>query len=111
MKKLRLGLAVAYIGWGLVIGWSGTGLLGELRSFAGSAEHVSYGFSLSALVVAWFCFFTMHLLLAYWIVRGRHRRAVLVMAAVSAAGVPVGTILGGVTVWALTRPEIQARFQ
>jgi len=39
-----------------------------------------------------------------------HRRASLVLAGISCIGIPIGTILGGLTLDALTRPELSSEF-
>ena len=53
---------------------------------------------------------SMFLCIAYFLSVRRRRRAVLIMAGISCLGVPVGTILGGLTIYALTRPEVSAEF-
>ena len=47
---------------------------------------------------------------AYLLARRTARRAVLLLAAVSCIGVPIGTLLGAITIYALTRKEVIPQF-
>ena len=40
----------------------------------------------------------------------RWRRGGLVLACISCISIPIGTILGGLTIYALTRPEVSSEF-
>jgi hypothetical protein len=53
----------------------------------------------------------MFFALAYFLSTRRRRKAVFIMAAITCLGIPVGTILGGLTIYALTRPEISSEFE
>jgi hypothetical protein len=48
--------------------------------------------------------------LSYLLAIKRHRKAALIMAGVTCIGIPIGTVLGGLTIYALTRPEIRSEF-
>ncbi len=47
---------------------------------------------------------------AYFLFSRSHRLAALVIASICCLAFPVGTLLGGVTLYALTRPEISSEF-
>lgn len=63
----------------------------------------------SFLVIA-VAFIAMFVWLGFLLFRRRRRRAALVMAGISCLGIPIGTLLGGLTIYALTRPEISSEF-
>jgi zinc transporter ZupT len=48
--------------------------------------------------------------LSYLLAVARHRKAALILAVISCIGFPVGTILGVVTLFALTRPDVTSEF-
>jgi hypothetical protein len=48
-------------------------------------------------------------LLSYFLAVRRHQKAALIIAAVT-CGFPIGTILGGLTIYALTRPDVSSEF-
>ncbi len=48
--------------------------------------------------------------LSYLLAVARHRKAALIIAGITCIGFPIGTILGGLTIYALTRPEIRSEF-
>lgn len=55
-------------------------------------------------------FISVFLFLAWCLSARRWRRAALVLAGISCIGIAIGTILGGLTLYALTRPEVAAAF-
>jgi hypothetical protein len=57
-----------------------------------------------------FAFIGIFLCLALSLSARRWRRAALVLAGISCIAIPVGTILGGLTIYALTRPEVSSEF-
>jgi hypothetical protein len=50
------------------------------------------------------------LCVAYFLFSRSHRIAALVIAGICCIAIPIGTVLGGVTIYALTRPEIRSEF-
>jgi ABC-type tungstate transport system substrate-binding protein len=48
--------------------------------------------------------------LALFLSARRWRRGALVLACISCVSIPIGTILGGLTIYALTRPEVSSEF-
>jgi hypothetical protein len=57
-----------------------------------------------------FAFIGIFLCLAFFLSARRSRRAALVLAGISCIAIPIGTILGGLTIYALTRPEVSSEF-
>jgi hypothetical protein len=57
-----------------------------------------------------FAFIGICLCLALLLSTRRWRRGALVFACISCISVPIGTILGGLTIYALTRPEVSSEF-
>ena len=53
---------------------------------------------------------TLSALLAYFLAVQRRRRAALLIAGLTCVGFPVGTVLGGLTIYALARPEVRSQF-
>jgi uncharacterized integral membrane protein len=48
--------------------------------------------------------------LSYLLAASRHRKAALIIAGVTCIGIPIGTVLGVLTIYALTRPEVASQF-
>jgi hypothetical protein len=48
--------------------------------------------------------------LSYFLAVFRHRKAALIIAGVTCIGFPIGTVLGGLTIFALTRPDVRSHF-
>jgi ABC-type sulfate transport system permease subunit len=65
---------------------------------------------LIVLAIAVPIFFLSSLCLSYFLFTRRHRGASLSLAALSCLAIPVGTILGPLTIYALTRPAIRSQF-
>jgi hypothetical protein len=63
---------------------------------------------LVALIVIAVAFVSMFLSLAHFLANKRCRRVALIFAAISCLGIPLGTLLGGLTIYGLTRTEISA---
>jgi zinc transporter ZupT len=57
-----------------------------------------------------FAFIGISLCLALFLSKRRWRRGALVLACISCISVPIGTILGALTIYALTRPEVSSEF-
>jgi hypothetical protein len=55
-------------------------------------------------------FIVLLTLLAVLLARRRARRTSLMIAGISCLGIPLGTILGALTIYALTRPEVISEF-
>ena len=57
-----------------------------------------------------FAFIGISLCLSLFLSKRRWRRGALVLACISCISVPIGTILGALTIHALTRPEVSSEF-
>jgi hypothetical protein len=113
VKRLPSLLAVGYIAYAAVtLGFVGQFVWRVWRAQVASAEEVPLR---SWLPLATFVFLAL-VLIAVFVYLGillfqrRRRRVALVLAAVSCLGIPVGTLLGGLTIYALTRAEIISEF-
>jgi Ni/Fe-hydrogenase subunit HybB-like protein len=82
----------------------------QLGDFAGG-EPASFGCSIYLLFGIGTAAVAMHFVLAYLLFTRRRFRTIWRLAAVSCIGFPVGTVLGGVSLWALTRPGVERQFQ
>jgi hypothetical protein len=65
---------------------------------------------LIVLAIAVPIFLLSSICLSYFLFTRRHRAASLGLAALSCLAIPVGTILGLLTIYALTRPAIRSQF-
>jgi hypothetical protein len=112
MKSLVRFLAVGYVAYGAAtLGFAGE-LLWRVYRSARSEAPVSL---LQWVPAATFAFIAIALgglcvWLGYLLFRPYHRRRLLVLAAISCLAIPVGTILGALTIYAITRPEISREF-
>ena len=113
MKKLLSFLSIAYLIYALLVAWFvGRTLLQVYRAYS-VATMAAAGVSwlpLVAFLIISLGFISMFVCLAFFLSTGRRCRAALIIAAISCIGIPVGTILGGLTIYALTRPEIASEF-
>lgn len=113
MKKLLPFLSIAYLIYALLVAWFvGRTLLQVYRTYSVEtmpASAVSW-VPLAVFVFISAAFISMFVCLAFFLSTRRRRRAALIIAGISCLGIPVGTILGGLTIYALTRPEIISEF-
>ena len=113
MRRTLRFLSVGYVIYALFIAWFITRLLLRVYAAQSAGEMQLSGIYWVPLalttMIAVSCI-VMFLCLAYFLSGRRRRRAALVLAGISCIGIPVGTILGGLTIYALTRPEIRAEF-
>ena len=111
MKQLLRWLGIGYIVYALLVGYFATRTI--LRGYdtlsAAAAPAIQwvplFTFIGIAVVVA-----AMMCSLAYFLIKRRCRKTALVFAAISCIGIPVGTILGVLTLFTLTRAEIKDEF-
>jgi len=102
-----------YVVYALLVGWYVTHTLLQVHDAqAASGERLTpvqlvplFTFCIiAAICIALFAS------VAILLVRRRARRTALVFAVISCLGIPIGTIPGGLTIYALTRPEIISEF-
>ena len=113
MKKLITFLSVGYAVYALlIVVFVATILLRVHDAQVATGEAVT-GLQLVPLItlsVITGIFIILFLALAVLLARRRGRRTSLVIAAISCLGIPIGTILGGLTIYALTRPDVISDF-
>ena len=113
MKKLLSFLSIGYVIYALLVAWFvGRTLLQVYRAYSVEtmpASPIPWA-PLAVLVVVSAAFISMFFSLAFFLSARRRRRAALIIAGITCLGIPVGTILGGLTIYALTRPEIVSEF-
>ncbi len=113
MKKYLPFLSIGYLVYALVVAFFVGRLLLQVYHAYGAEGAQSAAVpwvSLAVLVIVSAAFITVFFCLAYLLSTRRRRRAALVMAGISCLGIPMGTLLGGLTIYALTRPEISSEF-
>ena len=113
MRRILPFLSVGYLIYALLIAW----LIGRLlfrvyRAHSAGQMHLS-GIQWRPLAITSFFAFALIgicLCLALFLSARSWRRGALVLACISCISVPIGTILGGLTIYALTRPEVSSEF-
>ena len=114
MKKFLPYLSIAYLIYALVVAFFVVRLVLQFyQVYSSQVVPLSPGqwLPLATFVVFATIFIGMFFALAYFLSTRRRRKAVLIMAGITCVGIPVGTILGGLTIYALTRPDIRAEFE
>lgn len=113
MKKFLPYLSIAYLIYALVVMFFVGRLLFQFYQ-AYSVQPASLSSAqwvpMAVFIVIATSFISMFFALAYFLSTRRRRRAILIMAGITCVGIPIGTILGGLTIYALTRPEISSEF-
>jgi hypothetical protein len=113
VKKFIAFLSIAYAIYALLIGWYITHFLlraYEVQSASGEPVAAIQLVPLITLGAPAAIFIVLFALLALLLARRRARRTSLIIAGISCLGIPIGTILGGLTIYALTRPEVMTEF-
>jgi hypothetical protein len=113
MKKLIPFLSIGYVMYALLVAWFvGRILLQLYRGYIAEAAPVPpvQWVPFATFLLISIAFMSMFLSLAYFLWIRRRRRTVLIFAGISCLGIPIGTILGGLTIYALTRPEVSSEF-
>ena len=114
MRRILPFLSVGYVIYALLIAW----LIGRLlfrvyRAQSAGQMHLAGGIRWMPLAMTSFfafAFIGICLCLALFLSARRWRSGALVLACISCISVPIGTILGGLTIYALTRPEVKSEF-
>jgi hypothetical protein len=106
-------LSVGYVIYALLIAWFIGRLLLRVYQAQSAGEMQLSGIQWVPLAMTSFfafAFIGIFLCLAFFLSARRWRRGALVLAGISCIAIPVGTILGGLTIYALTRPEVSSEF-
>src|SRR4029077_4612452 len=113
MRRILPFLSVGYVIYALLIAW----LIGRLlfrvyRAQSAGQMHLS-GIQWMPLAITSFFAFALIgicLCLTLCLSARRWRRGALVLACISCISIPIGTILGGLTIYVLTRREVSSDF-
>jgi hypothetical protein len=106
-------LSVGYVIYALLIAWFICRLLFRVYRAQSAGQMQLSGIQWMPLAMTSFFAFALIgicVCLALFLSARRWRRGALVLACISCISIPVGTILGGLTIYALTRPEISSEF-
>ncbi len=114
MKKTLSFLVIAYAVYAVLIAWSLGRLLLPIWRAHSAGQLATAGVQwipLTTFSLVCVTFIVICAMLASLLSKRRKRTRAVVLAACSCLAVPVGTILGAVTIFALTRPEVRAEFE
>jgi hypothetical protein len=106
-------LSVSYVIYALLIAWFICRLLFRVYRAQSAGQMQLSGIHWMPLAITSFfafAFIGICLCLALFLSARRWRRGALVLACISCISIPIGTILGGLTIYALTRPEVSSEF-
>jgi hypothetical protein len=113
VRKLIIFLSVGYTVYALLIGFFVASLLLRVHEAQVASGEDFSGLQLVPLITLsaiTAIFIILFASLAVLLARRRARRTSLVIADISCLGIPIGTILGGLTIYALTRPDVVSEF-
>jgi hypothetical protein len=113
VRRILAFLSVGYVIYALLIAWFICRLLFRVYRAQSAGEMQLSGIQWMPLAITSFFAFALIgicLCLALFLSARRWRRGALVLAGISCISVPIGTILGGLTIYALTRPEVSSEF-
>jgi len=114
VRRILPFLSVGYLIYALLIAWFICRLLFRVYR-AQSAGRMQFSGGIHWMPLAMtsffaFAFIGICLCLALFLSARRWRRGALVLACISCISIPIETILGGLTIYALTRPEVKSEF-
>lgn len=113
VRRILPFLSIGYVIYALLIAWFICRLLFRVYRAQSAGQMQLSGIHwmpLAMTSVFAFAFIGICLCLALFLSARRWRRGALVLACISCISVPIGTILGGLTIYALTRPEVKSEF-
>jgi hypothetical protein len=113
MRRILPFLSVCYVIYALLIAWLIGRLLFRVYRAQSAGQMQLSGIHWMPLAITSFFAFALIgicLCLALFLSARRWRRGALVLACISCISVPIGTILGGLTIYALTRLEVSSEF-
>ena len=114
VRRILPFLSVGYVIYALLIAWFICRLLFRVYR-AQSAGRMQFSGGIHWMPLAMTSFFAFAIIgtclcLALFLSARRWRRGALVLACISCISIPIETILGGLTIYALTRPEVKSEF-
>ena len=113
VRRILPFLSVGYVIYALLIAWFICRLLIRVYRAQSAGQLQLSGIQWMPLVMTSFfafAFIGICLCLTLCLSARRWRRGALVLACISCISVPIGTILGGLTIYALTRPAVSSEF-
>lgn len=113
VRRILPFLSVGYVIYALLIAWFICRLLIRVYRAQSAGQLQLSGIQWMPLAMTSFfafAFIGICLCLTLCLSARRWRRGALVLACISCISVPIGTILGGLTIYALTRPEVKSEF-
>jgi hypothetical protein len=114
MRLILPFISVGYVIYALLIAWLICRLLFRVYRAQSAGQMQLSGIHWMPLAITSFLAFALIgicLCLALFLSARRWRRGALVLAGISCISIPIGTILGGLTIYALTRPEVSSEFR
>jgi preprotein translocase subunit SecG len=114
VRRILPFLSIGYLIYALLIAWFICRLLFRVYRVQSAGQmHLAGGIRWMPLAMTSFfafAFIGICLCLALFLSARRWRSGALVLACISCISIPIGTILGGLTIYALTRPEVKSEF-
>jgi len=113
VRRILRFLSIGYIIYALLIAWFICRLLFRVYRAQSAGQLQFSGIHWMPLAMTSFFAFALIgicLCLALFLSTRRWRRGALVLACISCISIPIGTILGGLTIYALTRPAVSSEF-
>jgi len=113
VRRILPFLSVGYVIYALLIAWFICRLLFRVYRAQSAGQMQLSGFQWMPLAMTSFfafAFIGICLCLTLCLSARRWRRGALVLACISCISIPIGTILGGLTIYALTRREVSSDF-
>jgi hypothetical protein len=113
VRRILPFLSVGYVIYALLIAWFICRLLFRVYRAQSAGQMQLSGIHWMPLVmtsVFAFVLIGICVCLALFLSARRWRRGALVLACISCVSIPIGTILGGLTIYALTRPQVSSEF-
>ena len=113
VRRILPFLSVGYVIYALLIAWFICRLLFRVYRAQSAGQLQLSGIQWMPLVMTSFfafAFIGICLCLTLCLSARRWRRGALVLACISCISIPIGTILGGLTIYALTRREVSSDF-
>ena len=113
VRRILPFLSVGYVIYAVLIAWFICRLLIRVYRAQSAGQLQLSGIQWMPLAMTSFFAFAligMCVCLALFLSARRWRRGALVLACISCISIPIGTILGGLTIYALTRPAVSSEF-
>ena len=114
VKKILPFLTIAYVLYAVIVAWSMMRVLfpiGRANANGQLASADVQWLRLAIFTALCVTFIAIFIWLARLLSKRRRRTRAMILAACSCLAIPLGTILGALTLYALTRPQIRTEFE